>query len=87
MISVSVVYKNPSDKEKNHSFSYNSMSQLKQEVIDLLYIMGYKFDSSFKLNVPNENNIVVKYETKEASIELKWINNKIFLDSNIPFTM
>jgi hypothetical protein len=87
MISVSVVYKNPEDKDKNHAFSYNKLSQLQQEITDLLYIIGYKFDHNFKLKLPNEDNIVVKYETKEAVIEMKWINNRIYLDTGTSFVL
>jgi len=87
MINVSVVYKNPEDKEKNHAFSYNNLSQLKQEITDLLYITGYKFESDFKLNLPDEDNIFVKYDTREATIEMKWINNRIYLDTDTSFVL
>jgi len=87
MINLSVLYKKQENKEKNHSYSYTKKDQLKEELLSLLYALGYTFTSNFSIQLPNEEKILIKYDCKDAVVELKWINNQIFLDTGTSFVL
>lgn len=87
MINLSVLYKKEEDKEKNHAFTYTKLDQLKEELLLLLHTLDYTFTHDFVLRLPNEDKIVFKYDCKDVVVELKWINNQIFLDTGTSFVL